>query len=231
VALTLPTSTDLQSYIAGPSDDKAIQQAMDLFVMATGLSATSSALEDRIVNSAVLEMAWALQERHLEKEEEFSGASSERIGSYSYTKAVRAIGSGQKTGVSAFDIAVDYFLMQALSGGDGSVSSEHVFAEGYYHGSGILVTHEDASYTFEASEDVLAGPPPVYIYDDVEYEDLPAGTTITLSKVNGVWPGVPTDNADTIIIWKGEEPSPPVVQTRVLGQPGMLDNVDIRMIV
>lgn len=64
------------------------------------------------------------------------------------------------------------------------------------------------------------------------YDDLPPRTTIVLIKdSNGLWPGVPTDRADTIIIWKGAEPSPPIVQSRVLGDPGMLDNVDIRMIV
>ena len=63
------------------------------------------------------------------------------------------------------------------------------------------------------------------------YEVLPPNTTITLSKVNGVWPGVPTSRADTIIIWKGEDPSPPIVSVRTVGEAAMLDGVDLRIIV
>jgi hypothetical protein len=63
------------------------------------------------------------------------------------------------------------------------------------------------------------------------YDRMLPGTTITISKVNGVWPGAPTTRADTVIVWKGPEPSPPTVGFRTLGQAGMLNNVDIRMVV
>lgn len=230
MALILPTTDDLNNYIEGQSDDSVIQQAMDLFVMATGLDATSSPLEDRIVKNAVLEMSWALKERHDSKDEEFSQSSGERIGSYSYNKAARSISEGVKTGVSAFDSAVDYFLMQAL-GGTSGVSSEWVFAREDFLSSRLVTAH-DPSFIFEATDAwPIVSPPPVFLEDDVDYNDIPAGSTITLTKTSGgVWPGTPTDRADTIIIWKGAEPSPPEVSVRVIGQPGMLSGVDLRVI-
>lgn len=63
------------------------------------------------------------------------------------------------------------------------------------------------------------------------YASLPPGATITITKVDGVWPGVPTNRADTTVIWKGPEPSPPIVGFRTVGQAGMLNNVDLRIVV
>ena len=64
----------------------------------------------------------------------------------------------------------------------------------------------------------------------VEYSELPPYTTVVVTKTGGTWPGPLTLRSDIIIIWKGPDPSPPIVSVRTLGVPGMLDNVDLRMI-
>jgi hypothetical protein len=64
-----------------------------------------------------------------------------------------------------------------------------------------------------------------------DYERLPIGSTITITKSGGTWPGSPTGREDLVIIWKGAEPSPPIVSTRTVGVAGLLDNVDLRLIV
>ena len=58
------------------------------------------------------------------------------------------------------------------------------------------------------------------------------GTPVFLRKTaGGVWPGVPTTRTDIPIIWVGADPSPPVVASRTLNQPGFLDNVDLRLVI
>lgn len=64
----------------------------------------------------------------------------------------------------------------------------------------------------------------------VEYSELPPYTTVVVTKVGSTWPGPLTLRSDIIIIWKGPDPSPPIVSVRTLGTPGMLDDVDLRMI-
>jgi hypothetical protein len=61
----------------------------------------------------------------------------------------------------------------------------------------------------------------------VGYGDLPAGTTLTVTKSGGVWPARPTSRSDVIVQWKGADPSPPIVSS---GTGGMLDNVDMRFV-
>jgi hypothetical protein len=65
----------------------------------------------------------------------------------------------------------------------------------------------------------------------VTVDKLPPNSTITLTKSGGVWPGVPTTRTDIVIIWKGADPTVPAVSTRTLGQPGLLNNVDLRLVV
>lgn len=64
----------------------------------------------------------------------------------------------------------------------------------------------------------------------VTWAAQPAGSTITLTKVAGVWPGVPTTRTDIVIIWSGADPSPTAVASRTLGVAGFLTNVDLRVI-
>lgn len=72
----------------------------------------------------------------------------------------------------------------------------------------------------------------VYVPADpsVGIAGLPAGSTITLIKAGGVWPGAPTTRTDIIIQWKGPDPAPSIVSSRTLGSAGMLDGVDIRLV-
>lgn len=59
------------------------------------------------------------------------------------------------------------------------------------------------------------------------YANLPAGTTITVTKSGSSWPARPTSRADIIVQWKGPDPSPSIISS---GTSGMLDNVDIRFV-
>jgi hypothetical protein len=79
--------------------------------------------------------------------------------------------------------------------------------------------------TIEYVDDEIAG-----VDTSVDYSDLPAYMTLVVKKNGATWPGPPTLRSDIIIIWKGADPSPPIVSVRTLGTPGMLDNVDLRMI-
>lgn len=59
---------------------------------------------------------------------------------------------------------------------------------------------------------------------EVNYADLPAGTTLTVSKTGATWPVRPTSRPDIVVQWKGANPSPPISSTY------MLNNVDIRLV-
>jgi hypothetical protein len=119
MALVLPTPQDLVDYKEGPDDAEALQRAGDLFTLATGITNTpTDPLALRLIEAAILEMAWYLQTNHEDLEAEFSPFSSERIGSYSYSKMQQAAAQGIKTGVPAFDIAVAYFATK-----DGTITS------------------------------------------------------------------------------------------------------------
>lgn len=61
----------------------------------------------------------------------------------------------------------------------------------------------------------------------VTVANLPAGTTLTVSKSGGTWPARPTSRTDIIVQWKGADPSPSIVSS---GTGGMMDNVDIRFV-
>lgn len=58
----------------------------------------------------------------------------------------------------------------------------------------------------------------------LNYDRLPAGTTLTVAKSGGTWPSRPTSRTDIIVQWKGADPSP------VTGGSGMVNNVDTRLI-
>jgi hypothetical protein len=58
-----------------------------------------------------------------------------------------------------------------------------------------------------------------------------SGSTITINKSGSTWPGVPTTRTDIVVIWAGADPSPPPVSFRTLGSPGLLDNVDYRVVI
>lgn len=151
MALQLPTPEDLTAYEDGLSDEQAIQQAADLFTLATGISDTpTDEFQKRLINDAILEMAWALKARHDDFESSVSPFSGERIGSYSYQKTNQAIAAGNSTGVPWFDKAVAYFEGQnADSDKLAAADSEYVFVPGQPW-AGITPGHlsHDPSYIF-----------------------------------------------------------------------------------
>jgi hypothetical protein len=84
-------------------------------------------------------------------------------------------------------------------------------------GSGITKLYSGGTLTLSASGGITS----------VGYDDLPAGTTLTVLKSGGVWPARPTSRADVIVAWKGADPSPSIVSS---GTGGMLDDVDYRLV-
>jgi hypothetical protein len=167
VALILPSPLELQEYRNGVSDSDAIQRASDLFVIATGLKATTTEIEERLVRGAILEMAWAIGTRHEDLDAEFSPFSGEHIGSYSYSKAQKSVISGESTGVPSFDAAVAYFLAMAFNGGVSSTSSEWVFAKGFDKNSPLIGSH-DPNFVFEGDLIPWPSSAPIITEDEPE---------------------------------------------------------------
>lgn len=154
MALSLPTSEDLDAYKAGVDNATALQIASDLFTMATGIdTAPTDPFQERLIHNAILDMAWFLQEDHENKEAQFSPFSSERIGSYSYTKAAKAIQTQTSTGVSAFDLAVEYF--KGLGPSVITMDSEWVFAKGYNRSIYDPAVSQDPSGTVVPNTDPI----------------------------------------------------------------------------
>lgn len=134
MALELPTPADLdQLQNVGLTQQQALVQAADLFTLATGVSDTpSDPFEKRLVRDAILQMAWALRARQEDLEAVFSPFSTERIGSYSYSKMVENWHSAARTkttGVPLFDSAVAYF-----NGRKGSATATAVSEQVFKHG-------------------------------------------------------------------------------------------------
>ena len=126
--LVLPTPEELDAHKVEVTSEQALQQASDLFTIATGISdQPTDLMEQRLVKQAILDMAWFLQDDHENFEAKTSPFSSERIGSYSYVKS-----QAQKkleTGVPGFDAAVEYF--KGLEDSVITMDSEWVFLPGY----------------------------------------------------------------------------------------------------
>jgi hypothetical protein len=163
MSLSLPTPDDLNSHKEGVDEATALQRAADLFVIATGVTENpTDPIEVRLIKTAILDMAWFLQEDHENREAQFSPFSSERIGSYSYTKMQAAVRAGDVTGVSGFDQAVDYFN-DKNSGSTIWSTSEWVFENGYRGSDAPRYLNHDPSYT--------------YYPDAIPFPDAPPYTT------------------------------------------------------
>lgn len=57
--------------------------------------------------------------------------------------------------------------------------------------------------------------------------NLPPGATLTVRKLNGVWPQRPTGRTDVTVQWVGPDPDPNIVTS---GTAGAIDGVDVRMV-
>jgi len=140
VALTPPDVSDLEQLKLTTFDDDEylvaeimIQMATDLFWMATGLDADpTDEREARIVRYGILDMAWYLGTSMEDRDASFSPFSSERIGSYSYSKAQSAVSLEGKTGVPLFDIAVAFWNDKYGTPSSSSVST-HVMPDTMVH--------------------------------------------------------------------------------------------------
>jgi hypothetical protein len=125
-------------YIPGTATQKEeraeymLQQATDLFYMATGLTEDP---EDethlRIVEQGIMSMAHALVVRAEDRDAEYAPFSSETIGSYSYSKAAGDVQARQSTGIAGFDAAVLFFngINPDAMGAESWARSEHVFSQ------------------------------------------------------------------------------------------------------
>lgn len=89
----------------------ALVESTDLMSMATDLEEDPDGdLAQRVMTRGIVSMAHYLLVNFDDREAQFSPFSSERIGSYSYSKqqARAAAASGAETGVASFDQAVAY---------------------------------------------------------------------------------------------------------------------------
>jgi hypothetical protein len=119
MSLAPPAIDQYEDFAHGdvPEDDdwieSALQQATDLFWLATGLMVyPSDELETRVVTYAILEMAQYLLTQDDNKTQIFGPYSSERIGSYSYSKmpsVKSSIQSGTPMGLLWWDRAISLF--------------------------------------------------------------------------------------------------------------------------
>lgn len=143
MAITLPTVDDFRDFwgdqAEGIDDDRAaelIQLSGDLFWLATRLDTDPvDARLARLVKSAISDMAIYLYINRDDLEAGYSGFQSERIGSYSYSRAVSrartAITANEPTGATVFDTVVYDLLDELAYGGGMVVGGQRVAREVY----------------------------------------------------------------------------------------------------
>lgn len=163
--IVLPTPEELEAHKIEVTPEVALQRASDLFTIATGVVDTPTDLmEQRIVKTAILDMAWYLQDDHENFEAKTSPFQSERIGSYSYVKSMAA--KKLETGVPGFDAAVEYFKSKEDS--VITMDTEWVFLPGYRNGysgadGGPMRRHDPNTYSLFPYEGLY---PPVQADED-----------------------------------------------------------------
>lgn len=140
MALTVPDPTDLQSFwgdsfppeIDGTRATMLLDLSTNLMWLGTGLEADPQ--DSRLANLikyAIMDMAIYLYIYREELDAVYSPFTSERVGSYSYSKMLRSVQSGIDTGVALFDRVVAYYRDEAMAAGGGWTTSENVFRNGY----------------------------------------------------------------------------------------------------
>lgn len=144
LAAVTPTSADLATWKGLESEEeldapaelvqKHLQLSTAMFLLATGMTKIPdwSSPIGHVIRAGILDMAWYIGTTKENQDEIFSPFSSERIGSYSYSKAVKAVQRGEDTDVPFFDMAVKWFKESVFDGsGTFGLSSEHVFSQPY----------------------------------------------------------------------------------------------------
>lgn len=126
MSLVSPTVADLANFKGADSSSfstfavEALDQATLLFYLATGLETYPEDISlARLAKYGILDMADNIYLSQPYREALASPYQSETIGSYSYSKTVKAIKKGDATGVTWFDIAVN----KLKAGGTGIGSS------------------------------------------------------------------------------------------------------------
>jgi len=134
MALSPPSMDELATFM-GVSESDLDERAEAMLQMATDLMSLASAATvwpegacGRLMTQGILDMAWKLMVDLDHREETFGPYSSERIGSYSYSKMGQQVASsltaGEPSGVPFFDAAV---RCASGVGNTVSLSSERVF--------------------------------------------------------------------------------------------------------
>lgn len=141
MALTVPDTDTLLVVMRRTSYDNTeeeefaelcLQQATDLMYIGTGLSEDPVDEADlRIMTSGILEMSYALLSGSEDREARYSPFTSERIGSYSYSKAAQAVMAAENTGVPLFDIAVRHLRSVDATNPTTTLRAEQVFPQTY----------------------------------------------------------------------------------------------------
>jgi hypothetical protein len=164
VSLTVPDADSLllhmhreDPFVGAEEDwaDDALQRATDLLWMATGIE--DDPTDDRVLRIetvAILAMAHALYVSGGEdRDAMYSPFSSERLGSYSYSKMLAAVQNKQETGVPEFDLFVKWFLSQLNADGiypGFQTTSEKVF-DGPYED--LLARERSLNLSMDALQD------------------------------------------------------------------------------
>jgi len=81
------------------------------------------------MKAGIMDMAWYLDIQAENKDELYTPFSSERIGSYSYSKIAQSVSRKESTGVGLFDAAVSVLKTDDLA--LASLTSEEVFEQPY----------------------------------------------------------------------------------------------------
>jgi hypothetical protein len=139
MTLAVPTVEEMlvHAHRTGIDDNEDVLWYEDALQRSTDLKAASAEIDEyptdevnaRIVKTGILAMAYAIFVRTDTKDAAYSPFSSERIGSYSYSKMQSAAKEGA-TGVEEFDFAIYTLRAESVTAGDSAwTSSEEVYRQ------------------------------------------------------------------------------------------------------
>jgi len=136
MSLTVPTADELAAFqhLEVVDDltfaDNALQLATDLMSVATGLTTDpTDEVQLRLMKSGIMDMAWYHLIQNENKDALYTPFSSERIGSYSYSKVAQSVARKESTGIDLFDAAVAMLKSDDLA--VASLTAETVFVSPY----------------------------------------------------------------------------------------------------
>jgi hypothetical protein len=130
MALSVPLVSDLLAFKQEQYDESLqvpmqthLQIATDIMSLATGVTEDLPADTPlgRLFRIAILDLAWYIGTSLEERDAMFSPFSSERIGSYSYSKAMSAARTGASLGVPFFDMVVALIADSSVGDEAGSI--------------------------------------------------------------------------------------------------------------